>query len=216
MFALIACLLCQFQPGKFEPISIEKYSQLCDEQKKIAVDSAVAELERQTTPGQKALLVEKNKLKAQKKQGLEEIKAYETDNSKIHEVPLDFQKLAIGKIGILTVPSFVEHGKVPPMRLTVLQQIGKNELLCEAGESVIFVKGINTDNVVDGEKTEIPLIIVVVGKYSYTNTLGAKKTVFALEPWKHNDEWRALKQKKIEETPKPEIDKKKKPATKKK
>lgn len=84
----------------------------------------------------------------------------------------ELEKLSAGAIGRV------------PYKLRVLQVLGDKEMICELGNDTIWVDGIPTAGLADGSsfRTDDDYVLFVAGTKSYTNTLGASKTVFVVQP----------------------------------
>ena len=52
----------------------------------------------------------------------------------------------------------------------------------QLGSALVFVKGVSSAGVADGNQIEHKGLLKVTGTKSYTDTLGAQRTVFVVEP----------------------------------
>lgn len=221
----IALVLSQFQPGEFTPITVDAYSVLSAKQKAADIQAVIRDLEAepQVSPfvdpprsaSEKKAAKDKEKAAREaEKKGKAELEKYALDKSKIHDLPLFIEQLEPGKIGILTEEYGHKPGQIKTIAVKVTQDLGESGLLCKRGERILLIRGINAENIVDDAVIDVPWIMIVSGKYSYQTVLGAKKTVFAIEPWKFEKEWEAAKKKLIDEAAvEAEQKKKTKPAT---
>lgn len=72
------------------------------------------------------------------------------------------------------------------------QVIGPDVLLCTLGDEFVFVEGINTTGMTNGNRFSIDDLMTVKGTRTYRTVLGASKTVFVLEVLPYMDDVRAV------------------------
>lgn len=193
MFIFITCLLSQFQPASEGHQTPEQYFAQCVEYKKVLVKLREADMERFVSmQGPPRNPVQKKKLRDEIKKRTENIKEFIEDKTQLQNSPIYPTELKIGQVGVLE--NFGDRN----YPLTAIQVINANSVLCRMGSKPFLIRNIDTSDIVDDQVFNLTTILAVSGKYSYTSLDGAKNTVFALEPWEHENKWAEHRKKLIE------------------
>ena len=191
MFAFIACLLVQFEESKDYHVGADNYLRVCYITKEARCDRELAQREEakaalgngtKRIPGLRSVDVKKRL--ASIKTDIQVLRAQRNNDALINDLPLVTSNLQVGQIGVLTSAVPVIGYDPKPAVVTVLQVLGNGVLLCQAPDPVV-IRGVDTSKIVDNDTVAFSGQMVVFGKFTYTNSIGARKTVLAMEPWKN-------------------------------
>lgn len=206
---VIAMILGQFTPDKEPQMSLEKYTEKCmaikakDREKELAqlkgeLIEAKARAKKSmsarkfVTPARDAL--EKFEKSAAAKTGLPDLKIMVTQLN-----PGSVGKLHGLAPRTLTLPRNLNDSRsgysrttvydVVPAGIKVFQVINNSTMLCESTNGGDLFVVIGNNEARDGDGISSDLIYAVTGRYTYTATGGAKRTVPVLAVWEHYREW---------------------------
>lgn len=177
-YALLACLLSQFEPLKITDTSVDDYLALCDKQKALAVARIRAEVNSEKAskfrgPAEKARNERIRSLSAQADK-------LERDKAKIIQPRLKLNKLEPGDIGLIDPPMpDIVLDRPWDGSIDVLVIVDKQTFISRFGE-MFFVRGVDTTNLATGRRYKIEGIFVVSSR-----CLSEGESYYVLEPWKH-------------------------------
>ncbi len=211
MLLFIACLIGQFEPATHQ-MTVDEYLKICEEQKQANAADMIPRLQSTLPPrGYKFTSKADRERTLARIKEIADMKAAVADPTQLPPADMMVTALAIGKAGVLCEP-----GNNNP-HLEVLQIVGKDLLLCTHGDRLFAVRT-STEKYADGQVFQLDGIWSVSGKYTYTNAVNARKTVFVIERWKLEGEYHKTVEKLKADAAKAAAEKKaakKKPAVKK-
>lgn len=188
MLFVLFCVMGQFREAAAGHPSLDDYKARCVAGSRAAVDAVVARI-RKKYPEKDLSDDDKQKLKDEIAVAL---KRGKVANSKLPDIDLTQGKISVGDVGVLNATDTFADGTRGPRRVRILQVLDDGAILCEKPAEMV-IRGIDTTALADDELIEIPYRLCAFGTYSYVTTTGAKRTVVALEPWKHSAEYDAAR-----------------------
>lgn len=198
MLLFLFCLLSQFRESATDHPSLEEYKARCVAGSRAAADAVVARI-RKKYPEKNLTEDEKQKLAGEI---AEARKRGKTADKKLPDIDLTKGRITVGDVGILNPKATFADGSKGPIRVRVLQVLSDDAILCEKPAEMV-IRGIDTSEIADDDLIEITDRMCAFGTFSYVTAAGTKRTVVALERWKHDEDYESARKRdfKPEEQP---------------